>query len=311
MKKKVLITGATGFIGKNFINSLRDKFEIYALLLNENEKKIIPQIEYILWEIFFNKDEEIITLSGKKVEKIDSVIHLASYGVNPKDNDIDKMIESNIGLTKNLILNLERVSCKNIIFTGSGFEYGDKGKMKLRENMELNPFSLYGTTKVSSFLIGKKLCEILGINYINLRLFNIFGEHEGDNRLIPQIIKNYLSGNKLNLTEGKQIRDYLYIKDIIEVYEMIIEKNIYNNETYNVCSSEEITIKEFIVKVAKIIGIDEESLNFGAIPTRKEEAMYIVGDNSKLKKDFNWNKKYSYEVGIKNMYEFFLRKENK
>ena len=231
MKKKVLITGATGFIGKNFINSLRDKFEIYALLLNENEKKIIPQIEYILWEIFFNKDEEIITLSGKKVEKIDSVIHLASYGVNPKDNDIDKMIESNIGLTKNLILNLERVSCKNIIFTGSGFEYGDKGKMKLRENMELNPFSLYGTTKVSSFLIGKKLCEILGINYINLRLFNIFGEHEGDNRLIPQIIKNYLSGNKLNFTEGKQIRDYLYIKDIIEVYEMIIEKNIYNNET--------------------------------------------------------------------------------
>lgn len=310
MKKKILVTGATGFIGKNLVESLKEKFEVYALILDEKEKNVIPQIDYILWKTFFDRENEIKTLDGKKLGKIDTVIHLASYGVNPKDNDIDKMVESNINLTKDLILNLERVSCKNIIFTGSGFEYGDKGKIKLKEDMELNPFSLYGATKVSAFLIGKKLCESLGINYINLRLFNIFGEYEGSNRLIPQIINNYLEGKELNFTAGNQVRDYLYIKDIIEVYEMILEKNIYNNETYNVCSSEEVTIKEFITKVADTIGINKDFLNFGAIPSRKEEALYIVGDNSKLKRDFNWNRKYSYEFGIKNMYDFF-RKENK
>ena len=310
MKKKILVTGATGFIGKNLVESLKEKFEIYALILDEKEKNVIPQIDYILWKTFFDRENEIKTLDGKKLGKIDTVIHLASYGVNPKDNDIDKMVESNINLTKDLILNLERVSCKNIIFTGSGFEYGDKGKIKLKEDMELNPFSLYGATKVSAFLIGKKLCESLGVNYINLRLFNIFGEYEGSNRLIPQIINNYLEGKELNFTAGNQVRDYLYIKDIIEVYEMILEKNIYNNETYNVCSSEEITIKEFITKVADTIGINKDFLNFGAIPSRKEEALYIVGDNSKLKRDFDWNRKYSYEFGIKNMYDFF-RKENK
>ena len=307
MKKKILVTGATGFIGKNLVESLKEKFEIYALILDEKEKNVIPQIDYILWKTFFDRENEIKTLDGKKLGKIDTVIHLASYGVNPKDNDIDKMIESNINLTKDLISNLERVSCKNIIFTGSGFEYGDKGKIKLKEDMELNPFSLYGATKVSAFLIGKKLCESLGINYINLRLFNIFGEYEGSNRLIPQIINNYLEGKELNFTAGNQVRDYLYIKDIIEIYEMILEKNIYNNETYNVCSSEEVTIKEFITKVANTIGINKESLNFGIIPSRKEEALYIVGDNSKLKKDFDWNRKYSYEFGIKNMYDFFQK----
>ena len=307
MKKKILVTGATGFIGKNLVESLKEKFEIYALILDEKEKNVIPQIDYILWKTFFDRENEIKTLDGKKLGKIDTVIHLASYGVNPKDNDIDKMIESNINLTKDLILNLERVSCKNIVFTGSGFEYGDKGKVKLKEDMELNPFSLYGATKVSAFLIGKKLCESLGINYINLRLFNIFGEYEGSNRLIPQIINNYLEGKELNFTAGNQVRDYLYIKDIIEVYEMILEKNIYNNETYNVCSSEEVTIKEFITKVADTIGINKDSLNFGTIPSRKEEALYIVGDNSKLKRDFNWKRKYSYEFGIKNMYDFFQK----
>ena len=307
MKKKILVTGATGFIGKNLVESLKEKFEIYALILDEKEKNVIPQIDYILWKTFFDRENEIKTLDGKKLGKIDTVIHLASYGVNPKDNDIDKMIESNINLTKDLILNLERVSCKNIIFTGSGFEYGDKGKVKLKEDMELNPFSLYGATKVSAFLIGKKLCESLGINYINLRLFNIFGEYEGSNRLIPQIINNYLEGKELNFTAGNQVRDYLYIKDIIEVYEMILEKNIYNNETYNVCSSEEVTIKEFITKVADTIGINKDSLNFGTIPSRKEEALYIVGDNSKLKRDFDWNRKYSYEFGIKNIYDFFQK----
>ena len=307
MKKKILVTGATGFIGKNLVESLKEKFEVYALILDEKEKNIIPQIDYILWKTFFDRENEIKTLDGKKLGKIDTVIHLASYGVNPKDNDIDKMIESNINLTKDLILNLERVSCKNIIFTGSGFEYGDKGKIKLKEDMELNPFSLYGATKVSAFLIGKKLCESLGVNYINLRLFNIFGEYEGSNRLIPQIINNYLEGKELNFTAGNQVRDYLYIKDIIEVYEMILEKNIYNNETYNVCSSEEVTIKEFITKVADIIGINKDSLNFGIIPSRKEEALYIVGDNSKLKRDFDWNRKYSYEFGIKNIYDFFQK----
>lgn len=310
MKKKILVTGATGFIGKNLVKSLKEKFEVYALILDEKEKNVIPQINYILWKTFFDRENEIKTLDGKKFGKIDTVIHLASYGVNPKDNDIDKMIESNISLTKDLILNLERVACKNIIFTSSGFEYGDKGKIKLKEDMELNPFSLYGATKVSAFLIGKKLCESLGINYINLKLFNIFGEYEGSNRLIPQIINNYLEGKELNFTAGNQVRDYLYIKDIIEVYEMILEENIYNNETYNVCSSEEVTIKEFITKVADIIGINKDTLNFGIIPSRKEEALYIVGDNSKLKRDFNWNRKYSYEFGIKNMYDFF-RKENK
>lgn len=310
MKKKILVTGATGFIGKNLVESLKEKFEVYALILDEKEKNVIPQIDYILWKTFFDRENEIKTLDGKKFGKIDTVIHLASYGVNPKDNDIDKMIESNISLTKDLILNLERVACKNIIFTSSGFEYGDKGKIKLKEDMELNPFSLYGATKVSAFLIGKKLCESLGINYINLKLFNIFGEYEGSNRLIPQIINNYLEGKELNFTAGNQVRDYLYIKDIIEVYEMILEENIYNNETYNVCSSEEVTIKEFITKVADIIGINKDTLNFGIIPSRKEEALYIVGDNSKLKRDFNWNRKYSYEFGIKNMYDFF-RKENK
>ena len=142
---------------------------------------------------------------------------------------------------------------------------------------------------------------------MNLRLFNIFGEYEGSNRLIPQIINNYLEGKELNFTAGNQVRDYLYIKDIIEVYEMILEKNIYNNETYNVCSSEEVTIKEFITKVADTIGINKDSLNFGTIPSRKEEALYIVGDNSKLKRDFNWKRKYSYEFGIKNMYDFFQK----
>lgn len=307
MKKKILVTGATGFIGKNLVESLKEKFEVYALILDEKEKNVIPQIDYIFWKAFFDRENEVKTLDGKKLGKIDTVIHLASYGVNPKDNDIDKMIESNINLTKNLILNLERVACKNIIFTGSGFEYGDKGKIKLKEDMELNPFSLYGATKVSAFLIGKKLCESLGINYINLKLFNIFGEYEGSNRLIPQIINNYLEGKELNFTAGNQVRDYLYIKDIIEVYEMILEKNIYNNETYNVCSSEEVTIKEFITKVADTIGINKESLNFGTIPSRKEEALYIVGDNSKLKRDFDWNRKYSYEFGIKNMYDFFQK----
>lgn len=307
MKKKILVTGATGFIGKNLVESLKEKFEVYALILDEKEKNVIPQIDYIFWKTFFDRENEVKTLDGKKLGKIDTVIHLASYGVNPKDNDIDKMIESNISLTKDLILNLERVSCKNIIFTGSGFEYGDKGKIKLKEDMELNPFSLYGATKVSAFLIGKKLCESLGINYINLRLFNIFGEYEGSNRLIPQIINNYLEGKELNFTAGNQVRDYLYIKDIIEVYEMILEKNIYNNETYNVCSSEEVTIKEFITKVADTIGINKDSLNFGTIPSRKEEALYIVGDNSKLKRDFDWNRKYSYEFGIKNMYGFFQK----
>lgn len=307
MKKKILVTGATGFIGRNLVENLKEKFKVYALILDEKEKNVIPQIDYILWKTFFDRENEIKTLDGKKLGKIDTVIHLASYGVNPKDNDIDKMIESNINLTKDLILNLERVSCKNIIFTGSGFEYGDKGKVKLKEDMELNPFSLYGATKVSAFLIGKKLCESLGINYINLRLFNIFGEYEGNNRLIPQIINNYLEGKELNFTAGNQVRDYLYIKDIIEVYEIILEKNIYNNETYNVCSSEEVTIKEFITKVADTIGINKDSLNFGTIPSRKEEALYIVGDNSKLKRDFDWNRKYSYEFGIKNIYDFFQK----
>ncbi|MCF2674258.1 NAD-dependent epimerase/dehydratase family protein [Fusobacterium varium] len=310
MNKKILITGATGFIGRNLIEKLHDSnYEILALILEEKEKNIIPDVECILWSRFLDeKNEEVYSLNRKKIKHVDVVIHLASYGVDPKDNDINLMIDSNVNLTKNLLMSLKKINCKKIIFTGSGFEYGDKGKIKLNEDMYLDPFSIYGATKASSFLIGKKICETLNINFINLRLFNIFGEYEAKNRLLPQLIFNSLEEKKLNFTTGEQIRDYLYIKDVVKAYEIILKLNLFDNEIYNICSSEEISIRNFIEKAAKVLNISFSKLNFGAISTRKEEAMYIVGDNNKFVNKTGWKNKFTLEEGIENMYKILKRK---
>ena len=254
------------------------------------------------------KKDEIIDIYGNYIPKMDVIIHLASYGVNPIEDDLEKMKNVNIDLSLKLLKNMYKLNCNKIIFTGTALEY--KYKMgKLAETDEIYGNTFYSATKSSGLLLAQCLANKLEIKTITLRVFNVFGEKEKENKLLPSLFKNR-NEHHIPFSEGGQIKDFLYIKDLLLAYERVLISDIFDNEIYNICSGKGISVKEFIILAAKIAGIPFSSLKFGEYKYRKGEPIHIVGDNRKFCQKFDWEPKYKLEEGIRLVYQKYLEKNN-
>ena len=306
MIKNVLITGGTGFIGGNLYSYLKSRsYNVFLLVRNSNLKNIGKKKKnIILWEELFNK-EKVLDIYGNDIPKIDVVIHLASYGVNPVEDSLEKMMDVNINLTLKLLKNMFKLNCKKIIFTGTALEYKYKTE-KLVESDEIHGNTYYSATKSSGLLLAECIANKLEIDAITLRVFNIFGEKEKDNKLLPSLFKNK-DEKYIPFSKGEQIKDFLYIKDLLLAYEKVLIKDIFDNGIYNVCSGKGISVKEFIILASKVANIPFSSLKFGEYEYRIGEPMYIVGNNEKFSSKFEWSPKYKLEEGIKLVYQEYQK----
>ena len=129
----------------------------------------------------------------------------------------------------------------------------------------------------------------LGINTAILRPFGIWGIYEASYRLVPQIISIIRSNHPLKLTGGIQIRDYTYVKDMVEaIISVSFISNFPSGEVINLSSGTPIKLRDFIIKITKNLGV-ELKLVFNALPYRKTEIQHVVGatnkyDNLKLRR---------------------------
>ncbi len=149
----------------------------------------------------------------------------------------------------------------------------------------IRPNSLYGKTKaisVQQLLRNEKN----GTKLIILRPFGIYGPSEGNHKFFPELIKKLSQGQTVDLTLGEQVRDYLFVDDLIEVYVKVAQLNI--SGIFNVGFGKGHTLKEIALKIAEIVGADARLLNFGAVPYRLGESMYSVANIYKIRKIMGW-----------------------
>ncbi len=118
-------------------------------------------------------------------------------------------------------------------------------------------------------------------------------------------MNEFIINKTMSMTHGEQIRDYLYIKDLIDAYITLALTDVPLYEAYNICSGIEVRIKDLAAEIARFTNNSLELFDFGAIPYRKNEVMHFVGDNSKIKKYTKWEPKYSLQQGLKKTYEWY------
>lgn len=136
---------------------------------------------------------------------------------------------------------------------------------------------------------------------INLRLEHFYGKN--DNKFPNYIIESLINKiDKIDLTKGEQQRSFVYIDDVVCAYMKVLEglTNSPKFTNYDVLSDEVITIKDFVLMAARLTNNKDTLLNFGAIPYRENEEMFITKNNQKLK-NLGWKCKYTLEAGIKNI----------
>jgi dTDP-6-deoxy-L-talose 4-dehydrogenase (NAD+) len=273
---KILVTGATGFIGKNVVKQLLNyNYEVIATSIEPHINIQHPNLKYISSNI-----NELSENAFNLFSHPDVLIHLAWENLpNYKELfHIEKNLISNYNFVKNLIV----AGLKNVVCIGTCFEYGMQNGC-LSEYMETKPNTMYGLAKDTLRKFIEALQKSYEFDFKWLRLFYPYGKGQNPHSLISQLQKAIINNeSSFNMSSGEQIRDYLPVETVAEY---IIKCSFQSKQKgiINICSGTPISVRKFVENYllennAKI------NLNLGYYPYCDYEPLAFWGDSIKLKK---------------------------
>jgi nucleoside-diphosphate-sugar epimerase len=303
--KTILVTGATGFVGSNLTRHLvQTGCDLHIITRDESKKWRIRDILNLLEE--HKCDLRDINQVKRLIAAInpDIVYHLAAYGIDPSSRqNLDRMIETNITGTMNLMTALATTEYDVFVNSGSFFEYGLKTEPAV-ETAPLEPTDYYSVSKVSASLFGQVFARSSGEPVVTLRLFSPFGYYEGLTRLIPTVITSCLRGRALNLTKGEQARDFVFIEDIVDAYLKASTAPKVSGEIINIGTGIPHTVREVVSQILEVFGNPIDVI-WGALPYRSGETRICIADNSKAKRLLDWEPRTDLNQGLLRTIDWF------
>lgn len=302
---RILITGGNGFLGSNLVDHLL-KLEHELLVISRSSNNIKSFLSKIKFKKYnsenYSKYENVILDFNPEI-----VIHLAWEGGNNYNsiNHLDQ-IYKNIppGLSLLEIIGKQDTKAK-FIGCGSFLEYGTI-ENKINENAVESPNNFYGLSKLAFKQFSQLYCGQNNINWTWIRPCYIYGSRDVKTRLIPTVINKLLIGEDITLDDCNATIDYLHVEDFCLALEKIIETNA--NGVFNICSGEEINLKNLINQIKEIIN-PEKLIFFNSELNRSLKPKYVCGSNNKLKHVTDWHPKVSLETGLLKTIDFY--KHNK
>jgi len=277
---KVLVTGATGFVGRYVVSELlKYDHEIISARRNKN-LSTIDKVNLIFFDLEkLDSNKNYFEYFGAP----DLLIHLAWQGL-PNYKSLfhfEKNLPQHYSFLKNIIEN----GLKKLVVTGTCFEYGMKEGC-LSENMITNPKNPYALAKdtLRKFLFELQKKENFDLKW--LRLFYMYGEGQNPNSLLSQLQMALANGDKeFNMTGGEQVRDYLPVEKVAKYIVAVALQNEVDG-IINCCSGKPIKIKELVTNYLKENSADIK-LNLGYYAYTDYEPMSFWGDDTKLKQILN------------------------
>ena len=295
--KKVLITGGTGFIGRNVVNQLIEKgYEVHSLVFPPFALKQEGLFQY-----------EIDLMDSKSVEEFlkehnfENLIHLAWYvgkGCHTHNFNLDWTI-STLQLVKSFVEN----GGKCFVGAGTISEYEYKYGYLLEDETPTDPQTLYGNSKNAIYNILKVYCKQNGCKFKWPRIFNLYGPNEKPVRLMPSVINSCLKGEDVKVSDCLKYQDYLHVEDTSRGIISVFESNI--EEAVNICSGKPVQLREIVNKIAEYTDYKGKIL-WGAIPAAFENDI-VVGNNKKLEST-GWKPRYDLETGLKHTIDWWKDK---
>ena len=289
MDKKVLITGGTGFIGSNVVNQLIKKgYEVHSLVYPPFAPEQDELVQYEMNLMDNNAVSEFL-----KEHQFENLIHLAWYvGKGCQTSDMNLLW---VSASLNLLKSFKDNGGKRVLMAGSVSEYDYSYGYMTEDITPLNNEFLYGKSKAALYSLAKDFCKLNNIDFKWARIFNVYGPREREARLMPSVITSMLKNEDVKVSTCMKYQDYLHVEDMANGIVSLFDSK--TTGAVNISSGEPVMLRTIVEKIAELTNFKGNIL-WGAIPTYFEEPL-VVGNNSRLKNEVNFQPKYSLEEGLK------------
>lgn len=287
--KRVILTGADGFIGRQAILPLLDRnYEVHAVSNAEPPEEL--RFENVCWHKtnLLDVDETIILTQNIKATHLLHFAWFVEHGEFWSSEKNKTWVRASLDLLKNFRNN----GGKRVVISGTCAEYDFKTDGILSEDSTpLKPQTLYGQSKLE---LQRRLAET-NLDWAWGRIFFLYGENESPKRLISSVITSLLKDEFADCSHGNQIRDFMHVGDVADAFAALLDSNV--NNCVNIASGEAKTVKEVVLLIADLLE-KRKNVRFGIVPTPENEPELIVADVKKLSDEVKWKPSKNFSQGI-------------
>jgi NAD dependent epimerase/dehydratase len=316
--KRVLVTGAGGFIGSHLVEALVDIGCKVRAFVHYNSFNRWGWLDYIDQNVrdsveIFAGDVQDPNGVRKSMKNIDVVFHLAALiGIPYSYYSPDSYIDTNVKGTLNVLQAARSSKTEKVIHTSTSEVYGTAQYVPIDEKHPLQGQSPYTASKIGADKVAESFFRAFDTPVTIVRPFNTYGPRQSARAVIPTIIIQLLSGAKeIQVGSLSPTRDFNYVKDVCQGFIAIANSKNTVGEVVNIAGSREVSIEQLADMIIKKINPKAKlTLDDQRVRPEKSEVMRLLGDNKKITALTGWEPKYSLDKGIDETIKWFKNDDN-
>ena len=304
--KRVLVTGASGFIGSHLTETLLELSAEVRAFVHYNSRNDWGFLEDLPTDIrssldVISSDLRDYQAVKQATKQMDIVFHLgALIGIPYSLAFPNDVVQTNVMGTLNILNSSLKNEIPKIIHTSTSEIYGSAQYVPIDEKHPLNPQSPYAASKIAADKLAEAYYRAYNLPVTILRPFNTYGPRQSLRAIIPTIITQMLEGGKILVGNVEPRRDFTFVSDTVNGFIQLAKKDGVEGQTFNLGVGKDISIRGLIVLISKLLGVKPEiEISHRRVRGNQSEVMQLLSDNSMASKVLGWDPKYSLEEGLK------------
>jgi NAD dependent epimerase/dehydratase len=309
--KKVLVTGAGGFIGSHLVDELLHRGAIVRAMVHYNADSRIGNLSFLTPE----RQQAIDLVAGniedsdfvsRAVEGMDIILHLAALIAIPYSYIAPRSyVRTNIEGTLNVLEAARRLGTSRVVHTSTSEVYGTARSVPINEDHPLQGQSPYSASKIGADKLAESYFCSFNTPVVTLRPFNTFGPRQSARAFIPTVISQALQRPFIEMGALDPQRDMTFVGDTVEGYIQAASQPGIEGETINLGTGETHSIGDFTHRILTLLGVDKPiRLDERRLRPAASEVLKLVSDNSKARRLMNWAPRTSLDDGLRQTIAF-------